>query len=480
MTVTFSEAVDCATAKSTALSLLEGSTPVAGAIDCSGDRLTFTASGALPTNVTLTASVSTGVADLAGNHLATAFNWRFGVAPWTVQTGTEGVDALQAIAVDASGSIYAAGFTDGNYDGHPNAGQFDAVVVKLDRSGTKQWSRQLGTAANDSANALALDASGNVYVAGVTDGQLADLPNRGTTDMFVAKYDSNGSQLWVRQFQSDGTNLPRAMAVDASGGVVVVGYTSGSLFSPYAGGSSDLFVMKLDSAGALVWGRQSGTATVDNAGGVAIGAAGDIYITGYTTGMLDGNAKLGDADFFLSKYDASGIRQWTRQMGTAALDVASSLAIDGADNLYVAGRTGGSLGAQINAGGLDAFVAKFDEAGVMLWVSQFGSTADDYALGIAVDAAGNGSVAGYTQGALVGAASAGNMDMFAARLDAAGQVQWVRQWGSASNDQAYGLALDSFGNAFIAGDTIGDFDGNVSAGNDDMSITKYTPEGTRR
>jgi hypothetical protein len=480
LTVTFSEAVACATAGPTALSLDDGVTPVAGATACSGNQLTFTPDAALPTNTTLTASVSTRVADLAGNHLATAFNWRIGVAPWTVQTGTEGIDALQGIAVDASGSIYTAGFTEGSYDGHPNAGQFDAVVVKFDRSGSMQWSRQLGTAADDSAYAVALDAGGNVYVAGTTEGELADLPNHGTVDMFVAKYDSNGSQLWVRQFQSDGTNLPRAMAADASGGVVVVGYTTGSLFSPYAGGNSDLFVMKLDGAGALIWGRQSGTATVDNAGGVAISDSGEVYVAGYTTGMLDGNARLGDADIFLSKYDASGNRQWTRQIGTAALDIASSLAIDGAGNLYLAGRTGGSLGAQASAGGLDAIVAKFDEAGVLLWISQFGSAADDYALCIAVDGAGNASVAGYTLGAFGANPGAGSIDMFAARLDAAGQVQWVRQWGSAADDQANGIALDSVGNVFIVGNVGDAFDGNVSAGKDDMSITKYTPDGITR
>lgn len=480
ITVTFSEAIDCASVASDTISLREQTAPIAGATMCSGSTLTFNATSGIPTSSTITASISTAVKDLAGNHLATQYGWSFGTAPWTLQFGTPTTDASSALAIDATGNLYVAGNSNGTLGGNTDAGGFDAVLVKYNSLGVKQWSRQFGTTASDSAYAVIADGSGNLYVGGVTDGTLAgSLPATGT-DGFVAKYNSSGAQLWIRQLSSTGTDFVRALATDGGGNVIVVGYTSGDLYNMNAGGASDLFVVKFNGTGTLLWSSQIGTASTDNAAGVAVDPAGNVYVTGYTFGDLDGNASAGSSDIFLIKYDSSGVKQWSRQLGSAGLDVATGIAIDGTGNLFVAGRTDGSLDGSANAGGLDAFVAKFDSSGAKKWTRQFGSASDDYAYSVAIDADGNAVVAGHTLGAMSGVTSAGGADAFLAKFDALGTTLWTRQVGTIANDYAVGVRVDSAGNAFVAGHTEGALDGNASAGGPDMFVVKYQSDGRKR
>lgn len=477
--VDFSEALDCTAAAADALRLVEGSTPIAGTTTCSGNKLTFTAATGLPTNATLTASVDASVRDLAGNGLTGVYGWSFGVRPWTTQFGSDATETASDAALDGSGNVFVAGSTNGSVDGVPTAGGFDALLVKFDRFGSKQWSRLLGSSAGDTAQAVATDRSDNIYVGGVIN--FDNLLPVGGARGFVAKYDGSGTKLWDRLLASGGNDHVRSIAIDGEGNVIAAGFTRGDLFAPNGGnGGPDLFVAKYDGDGTLLWGRQLGTDTTDNAAGVATDAAGNVYLTGYTFGSLDGNNSAGDADAFLVKYDRDGVKQWTKQFGSVEQDIATAIAVDGAGDLYVVGRTVGALDGAPNAGGLDAFVAKFDDAGGLLWTRQFGSAADDYAYGMAVDAEDDVVVVGFTLGALAGSTSLGGTDTFTAKFDGAGPLLWLRQSGTAADDHAYGVGVDALSNVFTAGYTAGALDGNASAGGVDMFVLKHQADGKRR
>ncbi|TXC66631.1 hypothetical protein FSC37_14810 [Piscinibacter aquaticus] len=255
----------------------------------------------------------------------------------------------------------------------------------------------------------------------------------------------------------------------------------GDLFAPNGGSNGpDLFVAKYDRDGSLIWGRQLGTDTTDNAAGVATDAAGNIYLTGYTFGSLDANSNAGDADAFLVKYDRDGVKLWTRQFGSVDQDIATAIAVDSTGHPYVVGRTVGALGGAPNAGGLDAFVVKFDATGTPVWTRQFGSAADDYAYGVALDAEDDVVVIGSTLGALAQTTGLGGTDAFTVKLDGAGAFLWLRQSGTAGDDHAYGVGIDALGNVFTAGHTAGSLDGNSSAGDIDMFVVKHQADGKRR
>ena len=112
------------------------------------------------------------------------------------------------------------------------------------------------------------------------------------------------------------------------------------------------------------WNKQLGTSEADIAYGIAADGSGNVYITGYTQGGLDGNSNTGVNDIFSVKYDSSGTKQWTRQLGTSTIDFAYGVAVDGSGNVYITGETSGGLDGNSNTGMNDIFLVKYDPAGV--------------------------------------------------------------------------------------------------------------------
>jgi hypothetical protein len=161
---------------------------------------------------------------------------------------------------------------------------------------------------------------------------------------------------WSRQLGTSSNEYSHSVAVDGTGGVYIGGWTNGSLGGPSVG-SSDAFLAKYDASGVLEWCRQIGTSVYDSSHSVAADGAGGVYISGTTAGSLDG-PNAGSYDAFLAKYDTLGVLEWSRQIGTSAYDCSLSVAADGAGGVYINGWTYGSL-AGPNAGEHDAFLAKY-------------------------------------------------------------------------------------------------------------------------
>lgn len=328
---------------------------------------------------------------------------------WTRQLGTSAGEVASAAAPDGAGGVFAVGTAHGAFAG-PHAGQADAWVGRFDGAGSALWLRQLGTGANDRAFGAAADGAGGVYVCGTTLGSLGG-PSAGDYDAWVARYDAAGSQLWVRQLGGAGLESASAAASGGAGGVIVGGLTASSLGGPFAG-IVDAFVARYDAAGGLSWVRQLGTNANDQVLAAASDGAGGAFVAGVTHGNLGGaHAGLGDA--WLARYDGGGVALWIRQLGTPQRDDAAALAADGAGGAYVAGKTGGALGGP-TSGPDDAWLARYDSAGSSLWIDQLGTAASDLASFAASDGAGGAFVGGLTAGAL-GGPHAGLDDLWVAR-----------------------------------------------------------------
>jgi len=141
-------------------------------------------------------------------------------------------------------------------------------------------------------------------------------------------------------------------------------------------------------------------ATNDYANGVATDSSGNVYVTGDTYGGLDGNTNAGNNDLFVVKYNSSGTKQWTKQLGTSSTDLADGVATDSSGNVYVVGYTYGGLDGNTNTGGSDLFVVKYNSSGTKQWTKQLGSSSRDYDYGVATDSSRNVYVAGDTYGGL--------------------------------------------------------------------------------
>ena len=219
-------------------------------------------------------------------------------------------DYANGVATDSSGNVYVTGGTKGGLDGNTSAGNTDLFVVKYSSSGTKQWTKQLGSSGLDSANGVAIDSSGNVYVTGVTFGGLDWNTSAGANDLFVVKYNSSGTKEWTEQLGSASSDFANGVATDSSGNVYVAGVTYGGLDGNSNEDNADLFVVKYNSSGTKQWTKQLGTSSdgFDEARGVATDSSGNVYVTGFTYGGLDGT-NAGSADIFVVKYNSSGTKQ---------------------------------------------------------------------------------------------------------------------------------------------------------------------------
>ena len=150
---------------------------------------------------------------------------------------------------------------------------------------------------------------------GRTNGDLDGNSNSGNDDLFVVKYNSSGTKQWTKQLGSSPadseyvTDNPNGVTTDSSGNVYVVGSTSGALDGNSSAGNNDLFVVKFNSSGTKQWTQQLGTSSPDIAYGVATDSSGNVYVTGYTEGGLDGNSNAGNRDIFVVKYNSDGNKQ---------------------------------------------------------------------------------------------------------------------------------------------------------------------------
>jgi len=399
-------------------------------------------------------------------------------------------DYANGVVTDSSGNIYVTGGTKGGLDGNTSEGNTDFFLLKYNSSGTKQWTKQFGSSGRDSANAIAIDSSGNLYLAGITYGGLDLNTNSGANDFFVVKYNSSGTKQWTQQLGTPSTEAANAVAADSSGNVYVAGVTHGVLGDKKFGGGCDIFLVKYNSSGVREWTEQNGSDGWDEARGLVTDSSGNVYVVGGTKGdKFNGVKKAGMTEIFVIKYNSSGARQWTKLLGTWRKDFANAVNVDSSGNIYVAGATERDLVAGckkheeecINyAGKDDLFVAKYDSKGKKQWTKQLGTKRNDRATGVATDSSGNIYVTGYTYWKLDGNTYAGSNDAFVVKYNSSGTKQWTKQFGTPSSDLADGVAVDSSGNVYVVGYTYGDLDGNTNTGASDIFVVKYNSSGTKQ
>ena len=384
---------------------------------------------------------------------------------WIRQFGTEEAEGALGVAAHASG-VYVVGQTSGVLPGQSASGGDDAFIRKYDTSGTEVWTRQFGSIRTDAAVGVAVDVSG-IYVVGQTSGVLPGQDASGGGDAFIRKYDTNGTEVWTRQFGTSSPDQADGVGVDVSG-VYVGGRTLGAFPGETASGSRDAFVRKYDVNGMEEWTRQFGSASRDEALGVAVDASG-VYVGGVTLGALPGQAASGSfgTDAFVRKYDINGMEQWTRQFGTTGSDDANAVAVD-ATGVYVGGRTSGELPDQSSEGTPDAFVRKYDAGGTELWTRQFGTNRPDQANGVAADGSGV-YIVGQTSGLLSGETSEGEEDLFVRKYSASGSLQWSRQDGSEDIDAANAVAVHNSG-VYVAGSAGDELSRQTHAGLQDAFV----------
>lgn len=371
----------------------------------------------------------------------------------------KGNEKSSSIAIDGSGNIIIAGTTDGSLFSN-SIGGADAFLAKFDPAGNGIWSQQFGSTGLDTAISVAADKSGNIYVAGYSSNILLDnRVNPSGLTTFIRKYDSSGSEKWTIQFGSDPYDEFGSITLDSSGNI----YVAGSKFVRTDGHGPDYkvgFLSKYDSDSLELWTKLFEFPDSSQAKSVVVNSAGDIYIAGQNI-KLD-SYPFGNIDALLKKYDSKGNEIWTRKFGAPDTeDTINSVIVDSSGNIYAAGRTYS-----------DIFLKKYDSAGTELWTRQFGAYGGAEAFTVSIDISGNIYLAGYINNYTRDQVRSEGDDAFIRKYDSSGKELWDYQFGTGSRDIAYSVAIDSSGGIYAAGSTEGAFPGQQYPSNTDAFLIK--------
>jgi len=407
------------------------------------------------------------------------------VGDWSVigTTGSNQTSFTDSGAVP--GTTYAYKVRAFNATG--KSGPSNVVTATTTSSGGQSsWTQRYGGSGGDAGTAVTIDRFGNMIVAGVIKGGVdlggGALPGT-STSAFIAKYTPSRAYQWARRFDGTGSSTAYAVATDSNGNVFVTGSFVGAV--DFGGGplvsagwpqltSHDVFVAAYSATGGYRWAVSVGGGVDASGYGIAAIWNGDVVVTGQIAGRVNLGCGMmsttsSSHDAFLARYNgASGACQWVRFIGGAAEDAGTGVAVAPNGDIVMAGYfqyTANFGGGNVTSAGLsDIFVARYNDQGAYLWARTAGSSGDDRANSVAVDAWGNVAVAGYFSGAvnfgggLLG--SGGSWDGFVARYSETGGYLWARDLGGASTDEAFGVAADPSGNVVV----VGGFQGTANFG----------------
>ena len=359
------------------------------------------------------------------------------------------------LTVDASGNVYSTGAFEGTVDFDPGSGVFeltaddsgpvdpvhadftggDIFVQKLDAAGNFMWAKAMGGTLRDMGSDIAVDDSGNVYIAGRFFHETVDfdpgpgvfnITSAGAWDIFVCKLDPAGDFVWASVMGGPSIESPPSLALDALGNAYTTGrHSEDADFDPGPGnfnfpslgspGSHGVFVSKLDSAGNFAWAKTFSGGQKEVGTGIAVDALGNVYTVGNFDNTVDFDPGPGtfnltsnfnpngsDTDFFVSKLDTLGNFVWAKAMGGTRIDHSLGVAVDGSGNVYTTGEFSGTVDFDpgegtfnlMTSGGSsndNAFVSKLDSSGNFMWAGSMseGSSNGSRGNGIALDASGD-------------------------------------------------------------------------------------------
>ncbi|MBK8209507.1 MAG: SBBP repeat-containing protein [Rhodospirillales bacterium] len=363
------------------------------------------------------------------------------------------------------------------------------------------WTKQLGTDSYDSFEAVATDSLGNVVAVGQFD----------YTDPWVVKFNAAGAVLWQKKpgpanlaqadgvatdalnniivsmtsrypydkwlikYKADGTPLwtrkfgtlfygEFRVAVDRFGNIYAAGGTSSGTFS-------DVILVKYSSTGTPLWSKRYGSDKYDDCNGVAVDKNGNVVLVGTTRGSFGGPNPNSESDAWVAKLDSTGKILWQQQLDSleyADTDQANAVAVDPGGNILVGGLTYGRFSAS-STRGPKAWLAKYSTSGVLTWIRDYdpvGPNREPGILGLAVDSTGNVIATGRSYWFY------GSEGAFVAKYSPAGAFLWESLIDSGELDSTYAVAIDRVGNAYVAGSTSGDL-GGVNKGRTDAFLAKF-------
>ena len=369
-----------------------------------------------------------------------------------------------------------------------------------------EWAKSAGGLKHEEAYSVSTDDIGNFVVSGnfrstsLTFGNTT-LTNKGGDDIFVVKYDPNGSVLWAKSVGGINNDLAYGVSIDTSGNIVITGvFSSPSLTIGSTtftnSGDFDIFVIKYDPNGNVLWAKSAGGINSDIAYCVSTDVSGNIVVTGTFSSptLTFGSTSLankGSDDIFVVKYDLNGNILWAKSAGGLNEEYSFYVSTDVSGNIVLTGTFSSPTlsfdSTTLTRIGRNTFVVKYDPNGNVLWAKSTDGNNWDVSYSVSTDVNGNIILAGYTGSPTLTFGSTtltnkGGDDIFVVKYDPIGNVLWAKSVGGINSDVAEEISTDASGNIVVVGyfNSITLSSGTTSLTNNggyDIFIIKYDPNG---
>jgi len=393
------------------------------------------------------------------------------------------------------------------------------------------WAKGLGNSSTslEEGNSVATDSLGNIYVGGVFSGSADFDPGPGSSiltsagqDNFICKFNPDGIFIWAKLFGGNTQDVLNSIHIDHSGNIVSCGYFQGTCdFDPGVGvsnlsstGSSDIYILKLDSNGNFIWAKKMGGIGEDAGYSIISDSNDNLISTGYFSNTGDFDPSLstfnlisgGQSDIFISKLDSNGNFIWAKKTGGGFNDRGVSITLDSVQNIYTTGSFAGTVDfdpgigsvSLVAAGSQAIYINKLDSNGNFVWAKNIGGpvvagSGANQGNSISLDQTSNIFITGYFSGTVdfdpsanvFNLTSNGSLDIFICKIDNIGNFSWAKKIGGLGDDLGKSIALDIDENIITTGyfQNSVDFDPNTgsynlnSNGIDDIFISKIDPLG---
>lgn len=426
--------------------------------------------------------IHTAVTDVNGNRLPVRFEWSFLIedppitqdihfAPFDGQTD---VHPRASVRIDFPRKMDAATITTESFQLLANGAPVPAAVTYKDEGFSI-------SALLTPSSEMTLATEYNVRLAG----SVTTVTGQPFANELAWRFTTAAAARASLQFGDNGENEAQAVTVDNAGNLIITG-TDLSFAIPPPPGTGPVptpgtpitraWIRKVDSNGATLWEAAPFPAAEAFFWDVAADSKGDLIVTGSATSAIAAEPLLGLSDIIVVKVrGADGTTVWSRQLGTSDEDLARSVTVDATDAVYLTGSTAGTLAQNTNAGAIDVVIAKLNgETGATTWLKQIGSAGIDVGSAVEADTAGNVFVTGHSSDAFDGQTNNGLDDIFLARIAAeTGETTSIRLIGTANIEEGHGLAVSTNG-IFVAGFTV-----NPDTGQSDTMVAAFDAAGDK-
>jgi len=335
--------------------------------------------------------------------------------------------------------------TDGGYiiTGYTSSfgsGNSDMYIVKLDAAVNLQWTKTIGGAQQERCHSVQQTSDGGYIVTGYTSSY-----STAGFDIFTVKLDASGNILWNKVIGGILSEEGNSIQQTTDGGYIIGGVTNS-----FGAGNNDAYVVKLDVSGNLVWAKTIGGASSDRCVEIRQTTDGGYFFGGYTLSFGQGNS-----DFYAVKLDASGNLQWSKTIGGSGNEYCNSVKQTTDGGYILSGNT-----TSFGAGG-DVYAVKLDASGSLIWARTVGGTDGDGGYSVIQTTEGGFVILGFTISFGLG------IDMYLAKLDTWGNLQWSKSIGGQNEERGFSIIQLNDGGYLAAG-----FTSSFGAGSSDIYLVR--------